>query len=62
MVLRILADHHYVVVLHLVLNYMRIPPTYHYVESNGRVAYMETHPYLVAFLDQRPTFDSCVVR
>ena len=28
----------------LVLNYMQTLPTNYYLESNGQVAYMQTHP------------------
>jgi hypothetical protein len=31
-----------------VLNYMQTPPTHYYLESSGRVAYLETHPYLLS--------------
>ena len=44
MALHILVDHHNVVSWRLVLIYMRTPPTHYYLESSGRVTYMETHP------------------
>ena len=44
MILYIVADRRNGVVWQLVLNYMWTPPTLYYLESNGQVAYMETHP------------------
>jgi hypothetical protein len=42
--LHILVDPDNVISWRLVLIYMQTPPTHSYVESSGRVAYMETHP------------------
>ena len=36
----------------LALKYMRTPPTHNFVESSGRTAYMKTHPYSIAYLNQ----------
>ena len=44
MVLHILADRQNVVEWQLALKYMRTSPSYFFLESNGLVAYMETHP------------------
>ena len=44
MAFHILASHKNVVGWQLMLNFMQTPPTHYYLDSNGWVAYMETHP------------------
>ena len=42
--LHILVDRQNVVGWQLALEYVRTTPTHYFLESGGRVAYMETHP------------------
>ena len=60
--IHVLVDCQNVVGWHLTLKYMRTPPTHYFVESSGRAAYMETHPYSVIYLNRTPEFEWRVLR
>ena len=46
MALHILVGQQNVHIWWLVLIYVKTPPNHYHLESSGRAAYMQTHPYL----------------